>query len=262
MILTNIRYRISTGIIMILCFWQCEQLHAFEQFYEEDTTMLRLIDENINNSFELFKIKNTEKNGITNALHENELRINNEFIKTIEATTTNRKIVLLLIGILCFVSIYFLFYYRKKAKKNKGIFEKAIQNQEKQPKKAISKVKITDAKVDKILKRLDKTEQQGYYLYAFCSLKSMAKKAKTNTTYLSIILKEQKQKTFYQYLNELRIQYTINRLQNDKRFRKYTIKYIAKEVGYKSPESFTKHFKKTTGIYPSSYIKELERLNL
>jgi len=246
---------------MIVCFCQCEQLQGFEQFHEEDSTRLKLIDENINTSFKLSRIKNKELREITNALYENELRINNEIIKKIEAKTTNYKIVLLLIGTLCFISIYFLFHYKKKAKKNKDSFEKVIQNQEKQPKKAITKVKITDAKVDEILKLLDETEQQKYYLYDFCSLKSMAKKVKTNTTYLSIILKEQKQKTFYQYLNELRIQYTINRLQNDKRFRKYTIKYIAKEVGYKSPESFTKHFKKTTGLYPSSYIKELERIH-
>ncbi|MFK7750768.1 MAG: helix-turn-helix domain-containing protein, partial [Kordia sp.] len=53
--------------------------------------------------------------------------------------------------------------------------------------------------------------------------------------------------------------YTIDRLNSDNQFRKYAIKHIALEVGYKSPESFTKHFKNATGINPSYYIKELEK---
>ena len=41
--------------------------------------------------------------------------------------------------------------------------------------------------------------------------------------------------------------------------RKYTIKAIAAECGYKNAESFSKAFYKINGIYPSYYIKKIEK---
>jgi len=167
----------------------------------------------------------------------------------------------LILGILAIV-LLLLFYYKRKARKNKLLFEKLINTKEEDvtEKLPVKPITIKDSKVVEVLNRLEKIEQQEYFLNSSCSLASMSKKTKTNTTYLTKILKEHKQKTFYQYINELRISYTINRLKVDKQFRNYSIKYIAMEVGYKSPESFTKHFKKETGINPSYYIKEISKL--
>ena len=35
---------------------------------------------------------------------------------------------------------------------------------------------------------------------------------------------------------------------------------LAEEIGYKSPESFTKYFKAATGISPSVYIKKINKI--
>ncbi|WP_160128741.1 AraC family transcriptional regulator [Kordia antarctica] len=216
----------------------------------------------------LNRIKNKENNEIAKALHDSELNINNKFIKTVlvtnERTLFRYKGISIIIGLLCLTLLYLLFHYRSEAKKNKEIFEKLIQKQDAKANETIQKPKeiiIKDEKVTQVLKRLEKIEAQGYFLESSCSLANMAKKAKTNTTYLTQIIKQYKEKTFYQYLNGLRINYTIDRLKTDTQFRKYAIKHIAFEVGYKSPESFTKHFKKATGIYPSYYIKELAKHN-
>ncbi|WP_299885561.1 tetratricopeptide repeat protein [uncultured Lacinutrix sp.] len=209
---------------------------------------------------------NKENNEIKATLHESDLRIvTEEFIKKMHVADAKRvvynKWIIIFIVIFCIASLYFILHYKKEAKKNKERFEKLIKSQEIKPEKRPSKVKITDAKVEEILQKLEKVEQQEYYLEVTCSLANMAKKVRTNGTYLTKILKEQKGKTFYEYINELRINYAINRLKTNTQFRKYAIMHIAKEVGYKSPESFTKHFKKATGINPSYYIKELEKLN-
>jgi len=213
---------------------------------------------------ELVMLRNRENNKIVDALHESELRINNDFIeKTLSDNVkkVNRyRYVSILVALLCLASIYLLLHYKKEAKKNKEIFEALISEKRDESKTKQSTVTITDNKVNEVLQKLEKIEKQDYYLDSNCTLATLAKKAKTNTTYLSKILKEHKGKTFYTYLNELRINYAINRLKTNKQFRRYAIKHIAKEVGYKSPESFTKHFKKATGIYPSYYIKELEKI--
>jgi len=211
---------------------------------------------------ELDKITDKENNKINTALLKSELRIRDKLIDSIHKTTLYYKIILGFSVSICIAFLYFLMYYKRKAKANKENFEKLIKALEQKAIDSVSKtneIKITDEKVLEVIKNLEKIEEQEYYLDVNCSLANLAKKAKTNATYLTKILKEEKDKTFYQYLNELRINYAINRLKTHSQFRKYAIKHIALEVGYKSPESFTKHFKKATGIYPSYYIKELEK---
>jgi len=91
-----------------------------------------------------------------------------------------------------------------------------------------------------------------------CSLSSMAKKINTNTTYLSKVINSHFKKSFNAYINELRINYVLTRLKEDKLFRRYTIQSIANDIGFKSKESFNKAFRIQTGILPSYYIKQLE----
>ncbi|WP_420574257.1 helix-turn-helix domain-containing protein [Kordia sp.] len=200
---------------------------------------------------------------INDKLYETEIRKRDVLIKQKDETVAFYFYIIAAVSALCIIILLPLLYYKKKAKTNKKMFDKLMsdntQKNKEEIKSATKEVVIDDSKVTEILKRLEKIEAQEYFLESSCSLANMAKKAKTNATYLTKILKQYKEKTFYQYLNELRINYAIERLKKDKLFRQYTVKHIALEVGYKSPESFTKHFKKATGINPSYYIKELEK---
>jgi AraC-like DNA-binding protein len=120
-------------------------------------------------------------------------------------------------------------------------------------------VSITDEKAQSILQGLEKFEEQEQFLDVNCNLRFVAKKVKTNATYLSKIINTHKETSFNEYINDLRIQYTLKRLKSDTQFRSYAIKSIAQEVGYKSADSFTKHFKNQTSLYPSYYIKNLNK---
>ena len=42
----------------------------------------------------------------------------------------------------------------------------------------------------------------------------------------------------------------------------YIIKAIAKEIGFNTSEAFSKSFYKNTGIYPSFFLKELDKVYL
>lgn len=46
-------------------------------------------------------------------------------------------------------------------------------------------------------------------------------------------------------------------LKNDYNYRKYTIKAISNEVGFKKSESFSRAFRKFIGITPLNFINEL-----
>ncbi|WP_452602982.1 helix-turn-helix domain-containing protein [Pontimicrobium sp. MEBiC06410] len=119
---------------------------------------------------------------------------------------------------------------------------------------------IDDEKVNEILLKLKKLESQKYFLRQDCTLHNMAKKLKTNTSYLSKIVNKHLNKTFSAYINELRINYAIIELKHNKQLRAYSTKAIAQELGYKKAASFTKYFKEATGITPVVYIKKIKEL--
>ena len=75
---------------------------------------------------------------------------------------------------------------------------------------------------------------------------------------MSYIINKVKGQTFKQYFTELRIKFLIKKLDEDKNYRKYTIKFLAEEIGYTNASAFARAFKKHKGITPSEYIKSLE----
>ncbi len=169
------------------------------------------------------------------------------------------------------ILIGFVFRYFKKQKTNKLVFDdlmKKINHLESSEqesfnhKEMVSELIIDDDKIKEVLEGLDKLERQEFFLREDCNLTSMSKKVKTNVTYLSKIINTYKQKSFNEYINDLRIDYVVKRLKNDKKLRSFSIKSIAKEIGYKSDYSFAKHFKAKTGLYPSYYIKNIEKQNM
>ena len=188
------------------------------------------------------------------------VRKENDTLSSRTSKLENRLIYVILFTIFVIgLCAFFLFKFVKVRKQNKVIFEKLVSQIE--AKKVVKKktdFTIEDKKVAAILEGLEKLEQSLYFLNSNCNLQNMAKKIKTNTTYLSKIINTYKHKKFYEYINELRIEYVLKRLKEDSKFRKYAIKHIAEEIGYKSTNSFTKYFKAYTKLYPSYYIKNLE----
>ena len=123
-----------------------------------------------------------------------------------------------------------------------------------------SSFNIKDETVADILEKLIKLEEKRQFLRQDFTLHNVAKKLKTNTAYLSKIINSELGKSFSTYANELRINYIILELKNNAKLRSYSINAIAEEIGYKSPESFTKYFKAATGISPSVYIKKINEI--
>ena len=111
---------------------------------------------------------------------------------------------------------------------------------------------------EKILKGLDKIEESYYYLENSFNLRKFAKRLNTNTSYVSYIINKVKGKTFKEYYTSLRIKYLIKKLEEDKNYRKYTIKYLGEIIGYTNASAFTRAFKKHNGITPSEFIKKLD----
>ena len=170
--------------------------------------------------------------------------------------------------------LLFLFSVSKKRKKEAINFEALLDKinaQENNKENTLIDVKdnvleektakdINKETFDDILKGLQHLEDQQYFLRQDCNAYNVAKKIKTNTSYLSKVVNAHHQKNFNTYINDLRINYVVFRLKEDTRFRSYSVQSISEEIGYKSPDSFTKYFKKRTGLLPSIYIKKLNTM--
>lgn len=74
---------------------------------------------------------------------------------------------------------------------------------------------------------------------------------------MSKVINTCKNKSFTNYLNDLRIDYAIQQIAEDQKLRTYTIAGIADEMGYNDKQAFSAAFKRKTGITISAYIKEI-----
>ncbi|MET2986156.1 AraC family transcriptional regulator [Aureibaculum conchae] len=183
----------------------------------------------------------------------------------------------LVVGLVSLVALGLLFlvlYLFKEKKKNAIKFKNLVvkTNQDSAAKLEIidTKDSVLEEKVsaevnqettEQILSGLQKLKEQEYFLKQECNSYNVAKKIKTNTSYLSKVINSHFEKNFNTYINDLRINYAVLRLKNDSRFRSFSVQSIAEELGYKSADSFTKYFKLRTGLNPSFYIKQLNSLS-
>jgi len=170
------------------------------------------------------------------------------------------SLILISIGVLVFA-----LYNRRRQKKFREsynlLFDK-ITTLEVVKENVVENVKqndkaISNETMDSISKRLHQFEMMKEYRNNNINLITLAKDLQTNTTYLSKYFNQNKNISFPQYLNELRINDAIATLKKDSKIRNYTIKAIAEYFGFNNSESFAKAFYSKTGIYPSYYIKTL-----
>jgi AraC-like DNA-binding protein len=88
------------------------------------------------------------------------------------------------------------------------------------------------------------------------TLSDLASHLDIHTNYLSQIINEQEGVTFYEYINNLRIE-EFKRLVQKPENQKYTLLALAYDAGFNSKTSFNRNFKKNTNLSPSEYLKQL-----
>ncbi|MEM7084666.1 MAG: helix-turn-helix domain-containing protein [Bacteroidota bacterium] len=162
-----------------------------------------------------------------------------------------------------------LYYYQRQKRQRQILYAKNVQlagrlkeNMERSnPIKNGVKVKNTASTLDKtttnaIKGAISDLISTEFYLDPDLTLSKMAKEIDTNTSYLSKVINEHYEISFTNFINELRISYTLKSLETVPEFSKYTVDHIAEKSGFASSSAFYKAFKKYTGLTPSYYIKK------
>ncbi|WP_374174646.1 helix-turn-helix domain-containing protein [Flavobacterium tructae] len=132
-----------------------------------------------------------------------------------------------------------------------------LESEELQLKKENVNLSIDEAKENKIVEKLLALESKQEFLHADFTLPYVAKKIKTNTTYLSYVVNKRFGKSFGEYSNELKINYVINEMITNHMYRKYSTQAIAESVGFKNAVSFAKSFRKRTGVSPAQFANNI-----
>ncbi len=200
----------------------------------------------------------------------NLLKAKEEIIASLEAeknTSTSQKAIISLLLVLSLGGGGYYYYTQRQYKRRfLQMLDATKQDEEKIIRKETTKDKsdtlsISQETLDHLLAQLQRFEDNQGYLKPKINAKDLAKSFDSNSSYLSVVINTYKQKSISQYINDLRIDFAIQKLKEDPKFRKYTIKAIAQESGFNTSEAFSKTFYKKTKIYPSYFIKSLEKQN-
>ncbi|HRP89334.1 MAG TPA: hypothetical protein PKX92_04800 [Edaphocola sp.] len=122
-----------------------------------------------------------------------------------------------------------------------------------------STINIAIKTEEKLLKKLETFEKQEKFLNKDINLSSLAHQWKTNTKYLSSVIKAHKGNSYSGYINKLKIDYIVDKIYNQPEYRTYKISYLAEECGYASSQVFVNAFKKETGLSPSFFIEKIKQ---
>ncbi len=176
----------------------------------------------------------------------------------------------LLAGLFLLTFIGYYFYNRKLNREYKR-FQKVIAQVEKDEKlQAPFSIDDTTVKSNKgviipeeteklILERLEEFEKSTKFTNSNMNLSLLAKQMKTNSKYISEIIHTHKQKNFNTYINELRVNYIINKMKTDKAYLNYKVSYLAESCGFSSHSAFTVVFKSITEFTPKQFISFLKK---
>lgn len=199
-----------------------------------------------------------------------------------EKKSSNKSLIIIFCSILIALGAVYIILSKRRHKKNlehfkqilaalderlvvKKEFIDQLQRDELIVPKVISENPKTDASVimnaeteKKLLRKLQEFEESTLFTENTISLATLSTYCETNSKYLSYVINTYKKKDFNNYINELRVNYIIEKLKNVPLYRKYKIAVLSEEAGFSSQNKFSTVFKKVTTISPSVFIAYLE----
>jgi AraC-like DNA-binding protein len=159
----------------------------------------------------------------------------------------------LIVGILIIVGLAFFFMLKKMRTKEKNSLIKTS--------KPAKKIQINSTELEKIKASVDRFISEETFLKSKITLKSFCEESSiTSERYLSQFINEKYEKSFSNFVNDLRIEFAYNRISSDKQFRNYKIDVIAQECGFGSRKTFERVFLAKYDQSPFDFINSFNNL--
>lgn len=169
------------------------------------------------------------------------------------------------IGFLIATIGYLIYRQRRLKRLHRQRFEELINNniptlEPVSKEKPLKPLTINPLIAAQISSKIDDFEKKRGYLKKDLNATKLAQSFDTNYKYLCEVIKAKRQKGFTNYINDLRIDYIVQRLKTEPVLRRYTNSTLAAEAGFSTTQHFTTAFKKRTKISPGYFVKEFDKL--
>ena len=121
---------------------------------------------------------------------------------------------------------------------------------------AYSTTRLSDEECRRLFRKLDALmKAEKPYVNPDLKSRDLAEMIGTSTHALSFLFNQYLHKSYYDYVNEYRVEEFKRRVKNSD-LSKFTLTTLAERCGFSSRASFFRHFKALTGQTPSEYLKE------
>ena len=212
-------------------------------------------DNEINREFKYLTYK-VHKEYDTKTLIEKKKRIENEL-------ASNKQLYFRVVTALVFIVCLLLGWHLYSKKREKEKFQKIMADLSDKKRTTLvpsnnQNSNLSPELTKTLVKNLEKFERQKKFLEKDMNLTKLATLLDTNTKYASLIIAEQRKKKTTTYINDLKIDFIVELLINNNKYRNYTNKALAEEAGFGSTQIFTLCFKNKIGMSPTSFIQQLK----
>lgn len=127
--------------------------------------------------------------------------------------------------------------------------ERSVQYQAEKLSSSIYHKSLFEKNIDNII------QENQYYLDNTLTLQKLANILGTNRQYLSNFINQEKNKTFYDYINDFRLEEAKKLIDNMDSEQNSSLEDIASLSGFNSYSTFYRSFDKKYGLTPSKYMK-------
>lgn len=216
---------------------------------------LMAFDNEINREFKYLTYK-VHKEYDTKTLIEKKKRIENEL-------ASNKQLYFRVVTALVFIVCLLLCWHLYSKKREKEKFQKIMADLSDKKRTTLvpsnnQNSNLSPELTKTLVKNLEKFERQKKFLEKDMNLTKLATLLDTNTKYASLIIAEQRKKKTTTYINDLKIDFIVELLINNNKYRNYTNKALSDEAGFGSTQIFTLCFKNKIGMSPTSFIQQLK----
>lgn len=251
-------------------YYRPEFREAFEQlitYFNENNELknellfikkLMAFDKQINQEFK-YLTRKVHKEYDTKTLLEKKKKIENDL-------ASNKKTYSIVVGAMALILVSLMGWHLLSKKREKQKFMQ-IMTDLKEKKKSFSNPtnnlnpNLSPELTTSLLQNLEKFENQKKFLEKDMNLAKLAMYLETNTKYASMIIAEKTGKRTTTYINDLKIDYIVELLISNNKFRNYTNKALSDEAGFGSTQIFTLCFKNRIKMSPTSFIQQLKLSN-
>lgn len=174
--------------------------------------------------------------------------------------TVGGCIIAVLVGLIIFMFYRHYANQRKYRRKYEELMNRKPEgNPEVTPSDKEPEFGLNPEVVSTILKNLEKFEANRKYLEKDMGLVRMSELLHTNTKYVTKIIQRYRGKGTIEYVSDLKIDYIVEQLKTQSRYRNYTNKALGEEAGFGSTQNFTRAFRARNEISPTYFIRELKK---